>query len=90
MPQITNQQKLLKDNILAFVSKGPKDGMWRCHYLKCPICNYYVYKGKGYDECTCGNISIDSDMLRVSVSKSLESDIETFNARPRTVLKKTR
>jgi len=80
MPSITDQEKQLKDYDLELVSKGPKDEMWRCHYLKCPLCGYYVQKGSGYDECACGNISIDSDMLRVSVLKSNESNIETFNA----------
>lgn len=80
MPSITDQEKLLRDFELESVSKGPKDGMWSCHYLKCPLCGHYVLKGSGYDECTCGNISIDSDMLRVTVQKSKEIDIETFNA----------
>jgi|GEM_PF-3412465 len=80
MPRITDQDKLLRDFELEYVSNGPKDGMWRCHYLKCPLCGYYVLKGNGYDECTCGNISIDSDMLRVAVKISKENDIETFNA----------
>ena len=80
MPQITNQKKLLEKYELKFVSKGPVDKLWQGQYLKCPICNYFVLKGKGYDECSCGNISIDSDMLRVSVDKSKESEIEVYNA----------
>ena len=80
MPQITDQEKLLKEYNLVLVSKGPKDGMWRAQYLKCPFCNYYVLKGEGYDECPCGNISMDSDMLRVCVEKCDESEIETYNA----------
>lgn len=85
MPQITNQERLLRQYELLFVARGPVDGMWQCHYLKCPECSYYVYKGPGYDECPCGNISIDSDMLRVSVDISKESDIETFNSKPRRI-----
>lgn len=81
MPQITDQEALLRDNVLVFVSKGPKDGMWRCQYLKCPVCKYYVFKGAGYDECTCGNISVDSHALRVTVSRTPEADVETYNAR---------
>ena len=80
MPNITNQEKLFQEYDLKFVSKGPKNGMWHCHYLRCPVCGYYVLKGSGYDECLCGNISIDSDYLRVTVSKTSESEIETFNA----------
>jgi len=80
MPNITDQETLLRDYTLEFVSKGPKDGMWRCSHLKCPICGYYVLKGAGYDECLCGNISIDSDYLRVTVLKTPESEVETFNA----------
>jgi hypothetical protein len=73
---------------LEFVSKGPIEGMWRGEYLKCPICNYYVLKGKGYDECTCGNISVDSDMLRVAIVKSPESLIEVYNAKKKPNKKK--
>ena len=80
MPNITNQEKLFREYDLEFVSKGPKDGMWRCHYLKCPNCGYYVLKGKGYDECLCGNISIDSDYMRITVLNMPESEIETFKA----------
>ena len=79
MPCITDQDRLIRDNELVFVSRGPLDGMWRCHYLKCPRCGYYVLKGAGYDECRCGNIAIDSGMLRVTVRDSAESEIECFN-----------
>jgi len=80
MPKIISQEKLAQNFNLEFVSKGPLDGMWQCHYLKCPICGYFVYKGKGYDKCPCGNISIDSDALRVVVLKTPESEIETYKA----------
>jgi hypothetical protein len=83
MPQITDQARLLRENTLVFVSKGPSDGMWRCDYLKCPECDDYVLKGSGYDRCSCGNVLIDSDMLRVSVVRSAESEVECFNAVPR-------
>ncbi len=83
MPQATDQERLLREYELDFVSKGPLDGMWRCQYLKCPECGYYVEKGANFDECTCGNIAIDSDYLRVIVKRSAESEIETFNARAR-------
>jgi hypothetical protein len=79
MPQITNQDRLLRENRLVFVSKGPLDGMWRCQYLKCPNCGYYVLKGGGSDECPCGNIAIDSDTLRVRIVHSSESEVECFN-----------
>ncbi len=80
MPHVTNQRRLKRDYTLKFVSMGPKGGMWRAHYLKCPLCGYFVLKGAGYDECTCGNIKIDSDTLRVAVLKTPESDVETYNA----------
>lgn len=83
MPQVTDQSRLLRDYDLQFLGKGPRAGMWRCQYLKCPECGYYVCKGGGYDECLCGNISIDSDYLRVIVARSDEFEIETFNAQPR-------
>jgi len=84
MPQITDQEKLLRENTLVLVSRGPLDGMWKGQYLKCPKCGYYVLKGTGYDECKCGNIVIDSDMLRVMVKNSAESEIDSFNAAKRT------
>ena len=83
MPSITNQEKLFQDYVLEFVSKGPTARGWEGHYLKCPICGYYVKKGRGYDECLCGNISIDSDMLRVTVEKTPERGVETYFARKR-------
>lgn len=84
MPQITDQERLIRDYELEFVSKGPKDGMWRGQYLKCPNCGYYVLKGAGYDECPCGNITIDSDMLRVSINSS-ENEVEVYNAKKKIV-----
>lgn len=80
MPQITNQERLLRDFDLVFVSKGPKNGMWWGHYFKCPICGYYASKGAGFDECPCGNIAIDDDMFRVSVDISSDSEIECYDA----------
>ncbi len=80
MPSMTDQEKLQRDYILEFVSKGPTEKGWEGHYLKCPICGYYLKKGKGYDICTCGNISIDSDMLRVTVQETSEKDVETYYA----------
>ena len=81
MPQITNQRRLLRDFELELVSIGPKDGRWKGEYLKCPICGYFVLKGRGYDKCICGNISIDSDMLRVSVPATSELEVEVYNAK---------
>jgi hypothetical protein len=84
MPHVTNQEKLKRKYRLTLVSKGPKDGMWQGHYLKCPLCGYFVLKAGGYDECTCGNISMDSDMLRVSVRETAESEVEVYDATERT------
>ena len=81
MPQITDQEKLKKDYELCFVSKGPQGDMWKGQYLKCPNCRYYVLKGAGYDQCPCGNITVDSDMLRVSIIKSSENEVEVYNAK---------
>ncbi len=76
---IIKQEKLLRDYDLQFVAKGPTEKGWVAHYLKCPLCGYYVYKGRGYDKCPCGNISIDSDMLIVSVRYSPQSEVEQYN-----------
>ena len=65
---------------LALVSRGPKDGRWVGAYLRCPSCDYYVSKGPGFDECPCGNIAIDSDMLRVAVRQTPEAEVETYDA----------
>ncbi len=81
MPQITDQEKLLREYELVWVSKGPLNGMWRGDYLKCPTCDYYVLKGMCYDACPCGNISIDSDILRVCIVNTPESEVEVYNAR---------
>ncbi len=81
MPHITDQVQLKRDFELRLVSKGPKDGMWRGQYLKCPLCSYFVLKGAGYDECMCGNISVDSDMLRVAVGKTPEFEVEVYDAK---------
>ena len=78
MPHITNQEKLLLENDLVLVSKGPLKEGWVGQYIKCPICLYYVSKSNGFDECICGNIKIDSDMLRISITTSKESEVETF------------
>src|SRR5712672_3026802 len=82
MPHITDQEKLKRDYLLRLFSIGPKDGMWRGHFLKCPVCDYFVFKGDGYDECTCGNITIDSAWLRVSVGRP-ESGVKVYNATKR-------
>jgi hypothetical protein len=83
MPHITNQEKLKQKYKLQLVSQRPKDGMWQGDYLKCPLCGYFVLKGGGYDECMCGNISVDSDMLGISVRQSRESDVEVYDATER-------
>ena len=80
MSKLISQENLTRKFNLVFISKGPLDGMWQCDYLKCPICGYFVFKGKGYDKCLCGNISIDSDALRVVVLKTPKSEIETYKA----------
>jgi hypothetical protein len=86
MPHITDQEKLKRNYRLRLVSIGPKGGMWRGHYLKCPLCGYLVLKGNGYDECTCGNITIDSAWLRVSV-ETPESEVKVYNATKKTRMK---
>jgi hypothetical protein len=88
IPQITDQERLLRNFDLVFISNGPKDGMWWGHYLKCPICGYYASKGAGFDECPCGNIVVDSGMLRVSIEHSSESDVECYDTILRTSKKK--
>ncbi len=90
MPHVTNQEKLRRDFQLTLVSRGPNEGAWRGNYLKCPLCGYFVLKGAGYDECTCGNISIDSDMLRVSVRQTPESEVDVYDATRRSAKKKPR
>lgn len=85
MPQVTDQDELRRKFSLELVSRGPERGMWRGQYLRCPRCDYHVLKGPGYDECPCGNIAVDSDMLRVAVRDTPEAEVETYNAVPKPV-----
>ena len=59
---------------------GSTEHGWPGEYLKCPRCGDFVFKGEGYDECSCGNISVDSDMLRITIKLSAEQDVETYTA----------
>ena len=83
MPEKTDQKKLLENYELEFISKGSTDKGWIGQYYLCPICRYYVDRTK-YDECDCGNISIDVDYCRISVEKCKESEIEVYNANKNT------
>ena len=82
MPSITDQESLLRDYVLKFVAKGQSWQGWIGEYLKCPVCRYYVHTGPGYDRCPCGNISIDSDMGRVSV-QTPEAEVVQYKAAKR-------
>ena len=68
---------------LELLSHGPTQAGWEGDYLLCPECNTFVLKGGGNRSCECGNLFIDSDMLRVSVVNGLESSISTYRAKPR-------
>lgn len=83
MGQNTDQDRLLRENLLELVSVGPVGDLWHGEYLKCPICGYLVSKGNGYDECLCGNIDIDADYFRVSIRDSQHSEIECYDAVPK-------
>jgi hypothetical protein len=74
-----NQRNLVEEYYLKLVKIGSTDG-WKGDYLQCPLCGYYVYKGNGYDKCPCGNISVDSDMLRVTIEKCSEMEIKQFES----------
>ncbi|EEF60867.1 hypothetical protein Cflav_PD4036 [Pedosphaera parvula Ellin514] len=79
MAQKTDQKKLLAEFDLVFLSKGPGEHGWIGQFYRCPLCGYYADRNK-YDICECGNICIDVDYCRVSVSKTPESEIEVYNA----------
>ena len=79
MAEKTDQQTLLRDYDLQLVSVGPTSRGWTGQYYKCPLCGYYADRSK-YDVCDCGNISIDVDFCRISVSKCPESNVAVFNA----------
>ena len=81
MPQITDQTRLLRDYKLVLAADR-EDGMLGGQYIRCPNCGDYVSKGAGYDECSCGNIFVDSDMLRVSVRDPMTSRLECYEAIP--------
>jgi hypothetical protein len=48
---------------------------WKGRYLLCPFCDEFVLKGNGYGKCKCGNLGIDSDMLRVHLERSTFNEI---------------
>ena len=79
MADKTDQDVLLRDYDLHLVSKGPTDRGWIGQYYKCPLCGYFVDRSK-YDECDCGNISIDVDYCRICVDKCAESEVDAANA----------
>ena len=79
----TDQEAHLRDYSLEFLSKGPTDRGWVGQFYKCPLCGYFADRSK-YDECDCGNISIDADYCRITVEDSPESDVEVYNAVKRT------
>ena len=74
-----DQKYLLENYFLKLVNIGSENG-WKGTHILCPRCGYYVFKGNGYDKCPCGNITIDSEMLRVSVKNDEEIGIEQFEA----------
>jgi hypothetical protein len=80
MAEKTDQNKLLENFELEFISKGPTEEGWIGQYYRCPICKYYVDRTK-YDECDCGNISIDVDYCRIIVEKCEESEIKVYNVK---------
>jgi hypothetical protein len=63
---------------LEFVSHGPTERGWEGDYLRCPVCTTFVLKGHVTHACPCGNIAIDSAMLRVTVEKGPESPVDTY------------
>ena len=79
MTDRTDQQALLAEFDLQLISKGPTADGWTGQYYKCPLCQYYVDRTK-YDACDCGNISIDLDYCRISVTKCPESEVEVYDA----------
>ena len=79
MPDKTDQKALLRRFNMQLVSKGPTAQGWIGQFYLCPICKYYVDRTK-YDVCDCGNIRIDVDACRISVSKSKESEVNVYNA----------
>lgn len=73
------QKDLLTGYFLMPVEPESESG-WKGSHLLCPSCGYYVYKGPGNDSCPCGNISINSDMLRVTIENFSEAEIQQFKA----------
>ena len=64
---------------MIFVSQGPSPSGWIGQYYLCPLCGYYVDRNK-YDECECGNITIDVDYCRISVNRTPHCEVKVFNA----------
>ena len=62
---------------LKLLGKGPIDGARRGHFLKCSSCGDLVEKA-GFNSCSCGNISMDGDMLRFIIENVPESEVEQW------------
>jgi hypothetical protein len=78
----TDQAALLRDYRLILVSRGPTSLGWSGRFYLCPLCGYYTDRTK-YDECNCGNVTIDVDCCRISIRDCPESQIEVYNAIPK-------
>ena len=82
-PALATETELRATFLLEFVAHGPTAQSWEGDYLKCPECLTFVHKGGDNHRCPCGNVCIDSDMLRVIVTNGPESTIETYRASPK-------
>lgn len=82
-PTVVEEATLKQSFTLEFVSHGPTERGWEGHYLKCPECKFLVQKGGGCHACPCGNIEVDSGMLRVFVHRGTESSVDTYRAIPK-------
>ena len=78
-PGRTTLDELPSNFRVEFCSQGPTEKGWSGHYLECPICKDLLEKG-GCHCCTCGNISIDDGMLRVTVENGDKKAVKTYYA----------
>ena len=79
IPGRTTLDELSSNFRVEFCSQGPTEKGWSGHYLECPICKDLLEKG-GCHCCTCGNISIDDGMLRVTVENGDKKAVKTYYA----------
>jgi hypothetical protein len=84
MAPLTDQKWLVENFNIEIIQYGPQPS-WPVAewiYLQCPRCHYYVWTND-YDECACGNLSIDVGYSRISVNHKPEDTVAVCRVTPK-------